>query len=57
MGGGPHYDCNREFVTEAQNVAGALYSYFSEPNRTEVPSYSYLVNSGDYSLENIDFKR
>ena len=57
MGGGPHYDCNRSIEREANNIAGALYSYFLEPNRTEIPSYSDLVKSGDYSLENIDLKR
>jgi hypothetical protein len=53
----PHYNCHNRIEREAQNVAQALYSYFSEPDRTEIPSYIDLVNSGDYSLENIDLKR
>jgi len=57
LGGGPHYDCNSQFEREASNIAAALASYFSEPDRTEIPSYSDLVKSGDYSLENIDLKR
>ena len=31
--------------------------YFSEPDRTQIPSYNDLVNSGDYPLKNIDLKR
>ncbi len=54
---GPHYYCNSRIEWEAQNVAGALASYFSEPSRTQIPSYSDLVKSGDYPLENIDLKR
>ena len=57
MGGGPHYNCNHSIEREANNIAGALASYFSEPDRTKIPSYSDLVKSGDYSLENIDLKR
>ena len=53
----PHYNCNSKFVGEADNIAGALASYFSEPSRTQIPSYSDLIKSGDYSLENIDLKR
>jgi hypothetical protein len=53
----PHYDCNSRIEREAQNVAQALENYFAVPDRTEIPSYSDLVNSGDYSLENIDLKR
>jgi hypothetical protein len=34
-----------------------LWTIFSEPSRTQIPSYSDLVKSGDYSLENIDLKR
>ena len=57
MGGGPHYDCNRGFEQEAQNISAAISSYFSEPDRTQIPSYNDLVNSGDYPLKNIDLKR
>ena len=54
---GPHYYCNIRIEREAQNVAQALASYYSEPSRTQIPSYSDLVKSGDYSLENVDLKR
>ena len=57
VGGGPHYNCNSSIEQEANNIAGALASYFSEPDRTKIPSYSDLVKSGDYPLENIDLKR
>jgi hypothetical protein len=60
MGGGPHYDCNRKFEKEAQNVAAALRDYFANPTRTQIPTYNDLIKSGDYPsypLENIDLKR
>jgi hypothetical protein len=57
MGGGPHYNCNSQFEREAQNIDAAISNYFSEPTRTQIPSYSDLINSGDYPLENIDLKR
>ena len=53
----PHYDCNRRIEREANNIAGALANYFAVPDRTQIPSYSDLIKSGDYSLENIDLKR
>ena len=57
MGGGPHYNCNAKFEREAQNIAGALSSYFSEPSRTQIPSYSDLLNSEYDPLEDYDLKR
>ena len=57
LGGGPHYDCNRKFESEAQCIASALADYFAIPSRTQIPSYSDLVKSGHYPLENIDLKR
>ena len=56
-GGRPHYDCNRRFEAEAQNIASAISSYYAVPTRTQVPSYGDLVISGDYQLKNIDLKR
>ena len=42
---------------EANNIAAAISSYFSEPTRTQIPSISDLVNSEDYVLlENRDSK-
>ena len=58
LGGVPHYDCNSQFAREANNIEGALASYFSEPDRTEIPSYSDLVKSGEYSfLKDMESKR
>ena len=57
IGGGPHYDCNSRIEWEARNVDQALANYFALPDRTQTPSISDLVNSGDYSLENVDLKR
>ena len=52
-----HCSCKDRLEGEASNIAAAISSYFSEPSRTQIPSYSDLVKSGDYSLENIDLKR
>jgi hypothetical protein len=57
IGEGIHYDCNRRIEYEAQNIVAAINSYLAVPERTQTPSISDLVNSGDYSLENIDLKR
>jgi hypothetical protein len=62
-GGGPHYNCNGKIESEAQNIAAAISDYFAVPTRTQVPSYSDLVKSGNYPsknnypLQNIDLKR
>ena len=62
-GGGPHYNCNGRIESEAQNIAAAISDYFAVPTRTQVPSYSDLVKSGNYPsknnypLQNIDLKR
>jgi hypothetical protein len=52
-----HCNCKAELEGEASKVAAAIASYFSEPHRTQIPSISDLVNSGDYVLlENRDSK-
>lgn len=56
-GGGPHYNCNAKIEGEAQNIASALASYFSEPGRTQIPSYSDLLNSEYDALESYELKR
>ena len=53
----PHRRCNLKIEREAQNIASAIASYFAEPQRTQIPSYSDLIKSGDYSLEGVDLKR
>ena len=55
----PHYDCNGRIEREANNIAGALADYFSIPSRTQIPKYSDLDFSREYStlLENKDLKR
>lgn len=54
----PHYYCKGKFEEEAQNIAMAIADYFSVPTRTQIPSISDLVNSGNYTLmENRDSKR
>jgi len=53
---GPHH-CIFGLEAEANNIAAAISSYFSEPRRTQIPSITDLVNSGDYTLlENRDSK-
>jgi hypothetical protein len=42
---------------KAQNIASALGSYFSEPSRTQIPSYNDLLNSEYEPLENHELKR
>ena len=52
-----HYYCKAELEGEANKVAAAIASYFSEPSRTQIPSISDLINSEDYVLlENRDSK-
>jgi len=53
----PHRRCNTKIEREAHNIASAIASYFSEPQRTQSPSYNDLIKSGDYSLEGADLKR
>ncbi len=53
----PHLYCKGKFEEEAQNITSAIAEYFSVPTRTQIPSISDLVNSGDYILlENRDSK-
>ena len=56
-GSGPHYNCNAKFEREAHNISSALANYFSEPSRTQIPSYSDLLNSEYEPLESYDLKR
>lgn len=50
-----HCDCKTKFEVEANNVAAAIYSYFATPGRTQIPTISDLVDSGEYTLlENRD---
>lgn len=52
-----HCNCKAGLEGEANNIAAAIASYFSDPSRTQVPSISDLVNSEDYVLlENRDSK-
>ena len=52
-----HCNCKAGLEGEANNIAAAISSYFSEPTRTQIPSISDLVNSEDYVLlENRDSK-
>ena len=52
-----HCNCKAGLEGEANIIAGAISSYFSEPTRTQIPSISDLVNSEDYILlENRDSK-
>jgi len=53
----PHRMCNVKIEMEALNIASAIASYFSEPQRTQFPCYNDLIKSGDYSLEGVDLKR
>jgi hypothetical protein len=55
---GPHHcDCKNRLEGEANNIAAAISSYFSEPSRTQIPSINDLINSEDYVLlENRDSK-
>jgi hypothetical protein len=59
MGGGPHYNCNSKFEGEANNIAAAIADYFSIPTHTQIPKYSDLGFSREYSklLENKNLKR
>ena len=53
-----HCNCKGGIESEANNIAAAISGYFALPSRTQVPSISDLVNSGDYVLlENRDSKR
>jgi len=53
---GPHH-CIFGLEAEANNIAAAIANYFAIPSRTQIPSISDLVNSGDYTLlENRDSK-
>jgi hypothetical protein len=54
---GPHYRCNAKIEMEAQQIADAIASYFSEPDRKELPSFNELVKSGEYPLIPKDLKR
>ena len=54
---GPHYRCNLKIEMEAESIAAAIASYFSEPNRKELPSFNELVKSGEYQLMPNDLKR
>jgi len=54
---GPHYRCNAKIESEAQSIAVAIASYFSVPDRKQIPSYNDLVKSGEYPLVGIDSKR
>ena len=48
---GPHHcNCKAGLEGEANNIAAAIANYFAIPTRTQVPSISDLVNSGDYIL-------
>ena len=50
-----HCNCKARLEGEANNIAAAIANYFAIPTRTQVPSISDLVNSGDYILlENRD---
>ena len=52
-----HCNCKAGLEGEANNIAAAISSYFSEPTRTQIPSIIDLVNSEDYILlENRDSK-
>ena len=55
---GPHHcNCKAGLEGEANNIAAAISSYFSEPTRTQIPTIIDLVNSEDYVLlENRDSK-
>jgi hypothetical protein len=55
---GPHHcNCKAGLEGEANNITAAISSYFAIPSRTQIPSISDLVNSGDYTLfENRDSK-
>jgi len=54
---GPHHRCNAKIEWEAQSIAAAIASYFSEPDRKELPSFDELVKSGEYPLIPNDLKR
>ena len=54
---GPHYRCNAKIEMEAQQIAAAIASYFSEPDRKELPNFDELVKSGEYPLIPNDLKR
>ena len=52
-----HCNCKGGLEGEANNIAAAIASYFSEPDRAQTPSISDLVHSEDYILlENRDSK-
>jgi hypothetical protein len=55
--GGPHYRCNAKIESEAQSIASAIASYFSYPERKQLPSFNELVKSGEYPLIPNDLKR
>jgi len=54
---GPHYRCNAKIEMEAQQIADAIASYFSVPDRKQIPSFNELVKSGEYPLIPNDLKR
>ena len=45
-----HCSCKAKFEAEANNIAAAISSYFAIPTRTQIPTISDLVHSGDYTL-------
>ncbi len=52
-----HCSCKARFEAEVDNISAAISSYFAIPSRTQIPTISDLVNSGDYTLlENRDLK-
>ena len=54
-----HCSCKARLEGEAYNVEAAMAAYFSEPQRTQIPSISDLVNTGCYTYfkENADLVR
>ena len=54
-----HCNCKARLEGEANHVAAAIADYFSEPQRTQIPSISDLVNTGCYTFfeENAELVR